>query len=62
MDLSSMQGLMVIVGPILLAIAIAWAIFRNRSSASPQDIARTEEATRKLYDEQDREDKLRDEQ
>lgn len=62
MDLSSLQGLMVIVGPILLAIAIAWAIFRNRSSASPKEIARTEEATRRLYDEQDREDKLRDEQ
>ena len=62
MDLSSLQGVMVIVGPILLALAIAWAMFRNRGDSSAKDVARTEEATRKLYDEQDREDKLRDEQ
>ena len=60
MDLSSLQGLIVIVGPILLALAIAWAIFRNRNATT--DIAVTEEATQKLYDEQDREDRLRDEQ
>ena len=62
MDLSSLQGVMVIVGPILLAVAIAWAMFRNRSDSSAKDIAHTEEATRKLYDEQNLEDKLRDAQ
>lgn len=58
MDLSSMQGLMVVVGPILLAIAIIWAILHNRGSR--RDIARTEAATRERYDQQDREDKARD--
>lgn len=57
MDLSSMQGLMVVVGPILLAIAIAWAIFANRRSR--RDIAHTEAATRENYDRQDRDDKAR---
>ena len=58
MDLSSMQGLMVVVGPILLALAIAWAMFRNKGSRA--DIQRTEEATRERYDQQDREDKARE--
>jgi hypothetical protein len=59
LDLSSMQGIMVVVGPILLAAAIAWAIFHNRGT--PREIAETEEATRKMYDEQNREDRARDE-
>jgi hypothetical protein len=57
MDLSSMQGLMVVIGPILLAVAIAWAIFNNRGSR--REIERTEAATRENYDRQDREDKAR---
>ena len=58
MDLSSLQRLMVVVGPILLAIAIAWAILHNRGSR--RDIAHTEAATRERYEQQDREDKARD--
>ncbi|MBO9622201.1 MAG: hypothetical protein J7500_05765 [Sphingomonas sp.] len=58
MDLSSIQGLMVVVGPILLAIAIAWAIFANRGSR--RDIEHTEAATRERYEQQDREDKARE--
>ncbi len=58
MDLSSMQGLMVVVGPILLAIAIAWAILHNRSSK--REVEHTEEATARMYDEQGREDATRD--
>ncbi|HVJ02041.1 MAG TPA: hypothetical protein VM662_07660 [Sphingomonas sp.] len=58
MDLSSIQGLMVVVGPILLAIAIAWAIFANRGSR--RDVERTEAATRERYEQQDREDKARE--
>jgi hypothetical protein len=57
MDLSNIQGVMVIVGPILLAIAIAWAMLHNRGSR--KDIAHTEAATREMYDQQDREDKAR---
>ena len=58
MDLSSMQGLMVVVGPIVLALAIAFAIFRNRGTR--REVQRTEDATRRMYDEQDRADKARD--
>jgi hypothetical protein len=59
MDFSSpLQGIMVIVGPILLALAIAWAMFRNRGSR--RDIERTEAATRERYEKQDREDKARE--
>jgi hypothetical protein len=58
MDMSSIQGLMVVVGPILLAIAIAWAIFNNRGTK--REVAQTEAATRENYDRQDREDKARD--
>lgn len=58
MDLSSLQGIIVIVGPILLAIAIAWAMFHNRGT--PREVQATEDATRRMYDEQDREDKARD--
>jgi hypothetical protein len=59
MDFSSpLQGIMVIVGPILLAAAIAWAMLRNRGSR--EDIERTEAATRERYDQQDREDKARE--
>jgi hypothetical protein len=59
MDFSSpLQGIMVIAGPILLALAIAWAMLRNRGSK--RDVARTEDATRRMYDQQDRDDKARD--
>ena len=58
MDFSSLQGVIVIAGPILLAIAIAWAIFNNRGTRA--EIERTEAATRELYEAQDREDKARD--
>ncbi len=59
MDFSSpLQGIMVIAGPILLALVIAWAIFHNRGTR--RDLERTEEATRERYDQQDREDKARE--
>ena len=58
MDLSSLQGVLVIVGPIVLALAIVWAMFRNHGSR--REVERTEAATRELYERQDREDKARD--
>jgi hypothetical protein len=59
MDMSSpLQAIMVIVGPILIAIAIAWAMFHNKGSR--REVQATEDATRRMYDEQDREDKARD--
>jgi hypothetical protein len=48
-------GLMTIVGPILLGLALLWAILHNRRSS--REKAETERATRELYERQDREDK-----
>lgn len=44
-----------IAGALLLGAAIAWAALHNRQSKSGK--ARTEAATRELYEEQDRADK-----
>ena len=41
-----------IVGPLLLAAVILWALLKNRKS-SRRDIERTEEATRELYKKED---------
>lgn len=48
-------GFVVIGGPILLALALIWAKLNNRRSNASE--RRTEEATRNLYEQQDREDK-----
>lgn len=48
-------GILVVVGPLLLIAAIAWAALHNRQSKSGE--ARTEAATHDLYQEQDRADK-----
>ena len=45
-------GIITIVGPLLLAVVLAWALLRNRKSR-PADIERTERATRELYKEED---------
>ena len=45
-------SLMTMFGPIILAVVIAWAALRNRSSRS--EIERSEEATRRNYEEEDR--------
>ncbi|MBW4330658.1 hypothetical protein KY084_07175 [Stakelama sp. CBK3Z-3] len=55
MDLGSLWGVLTVVGPILLAAVIIWAILNNRGSA--REKSHTEAATRRMYDEQDREDK-----
>lgn len=47
--------LITIVGPIVLLVALAWAMLRNRRSAAEE--ARTEAATRQRYAEQNAEDK-----
>ncbi|MGZ8310881.1 MAG: hypothetical protein ACXWUP_05475 [Allosphingosinicella sp.] len=44
-------SLLTIVGPIVLALVIAWAALRNRSSRG--EIERSEQATRRLYDEEE---------
>jgi hypothetical protein len=42
-----------IVGPLLIVIVLAYVMIRNRKSRTPQDIERTEAATRELYREED---------
>ena len=46
-------SLLTIVGPILLLVVIVWALLRNRQSRGRTD--ESEAATRRLYDEEDRE-------
>ena len=46
-------SLLTIVGPILLVLVIAWAVMRNR--ASGRDDAANDAATRRVYEEEDRE-------
>lgn len=55
---SGIWGILVIVGPILLAAAIAWAALNNRQSK--KGLRRTEEATRDLYRQEDRDNKAHD--
>lgn len=52
---SSIWGILVIAGPILLVAAIAWAALNNRQSRRGE--RQTEQATRDLYREQDADDK-----
>jgi len=52
MDSSSLQSVMIILGPVLLAAALAWAMLHNRTSRRQK--AETEQATKRLYEEQDR--------
>jgi hypothetical protein len=55
-DLGSLWGLLTVIGPIVLGVVILWAILHNRTSRAED--ARTEEATRRMYDKQSREDSL----
>ncbi len=42
-----------IVGPLLIVIALAYAMIRNRKKSRPEDIEISERATRELYREED---------
>jgi hypothetical protein len=46
--------LITIVGPIVLLLVIAWAVLRNRGTSNAAD-GDCDEATRRVYDEEDRE-------
>lgn len=52
---SGIWGIVVVVGPILLAIAIIWAALNNRQSKKAE--RRTEDATRNLYQSEDAQNK-----
>ena len=45
--------LLTIVGPALLAVVILWALLRNRGSRADRD--RTDQATHRLYEEEEAE-------
>ncbi len=51
--------LLTIVGPALLAVVILWALLRNRATKAEED--RTEEATHRLYDQEEAERQAGDE-
>ena len=59
MEFGSLWGVITVVGPIILIVAIAWAVLHDRGS--PADVAETEEATARMYDAQNAADKARDE-
>ena len=46
-------SLLTIVGPAILAVVILWALLKNRASRADRD--RTEDATRRLYQEEEAE-------
>ena len=45
-------AIMNIVGPLLLAAVLLWALLRNRKKSRPSDVERSERATHDLYDEE----------
>ena len=55
---SGIWGILVVVGPIVLAVAIIWAMRHNRQSR--QELQRTERATHELYEREDRDNKPHD--
>lgn len=50
--MNNLWALATIIGPILLAAAILWALMRNRKHDTPQEVARTEAATHQLYEQE----------
>jgi len=55
---SSIWGFAIVGGPILFALVLLWAVLHNRQSKRERD--RTEDGTRQLYEQSDRESKRRD--
>ncbi len=52
---SGIWGILIIVGPIVLAAAIIWAMLHNRQARSAE--RRTEDATHRLYEAEDAKNK-----
>ena len=53
--MGTLWSLLTVIGPLLLAAVILWALLRNRTSRA--DEARSERAAHELRDQIDREDK-----
>jgi len=58
--MGSLWLLVTVVGPILLAAALAYAIFRNRQETRPGDEERSDRAVKALRDQLNREDEERE--
>ncbi|HEY9578783.1 MAG TPA: hypothetical protein VIR65_02845 [Rhizorhapis sp.] len=58
--MGGLWSILTVLGPILIAVVVIWAIWRTRRETRPGDVARTEAATRDLRNDIDREDKQRD--
>ncbi|EPR08397.1 hypothetical protein EWH08_02165 [Sphingobium indicum] len=57
---SSLWLMVVVGGPILLAVVLIFVTLSNRRHRNPDDLRHTEEATRDLYRRLDKEDEGRD--
>lgn len=55
--MGGLWALMTILGPILLGLALLYAVLRNRARASRREIDRTERATRRMRQQIAREEK-----
>ena len=55
--MGGLWALVTILGPILLGLALLYAILRNRARASRREIDRTERATRRVHQQIAQEDK-----
>lgn len=55
MNMSWIWAVVTIGGPVILAVVLIWAILNNRRSKA--EVERTERATARLYEVQDRSDK-----
>ena len=47
--MGGLWALLTILGPILLGLALIYAVLRNRARASRREIDRTERATRRMH-------------
>ncbi|GAY22079.1 MULTISPECIES: hypothetical protein [Sphingobium] len=57
---SSLWAMVTIGGPILLGIVLIFVMLSNRRHRTPEEMRRTEDATRDLYRRLDQEDKARE--
>lgn len=55
--MGGLWSIVTIVGPIVLALVLLYALLRNRRHSSRAEIERTEQATRRLHEEIAREEK-----
>ena len=58
--MGNLWALATFVGPILLGLVLVLAIMRNRKRERPEDIARSDAGTHRLYEQEDAADHARD--